>query len=97
MEPQPTPNELLDQVRDALRLKHYSYRTEQAYVGWITRTTKEEKVDLSNYEDYTDARDNCDGFSTTSTCTSAFTSPWGISPRSSSRNGGDVSTNSLLT
>jgi NhaP-type Na+/H+ or K+/H+ antiporter len=22
-------------VRDALRLKHYSYRTEQAYVGWI--------------------------------------------------------------
>ena len=39
MEPQPTPNELLDQVCDALRLKHYSYRTEQAYVGWITRTT----------------------------------------------------------
>jgi integron integrase len=27
----------LDQVRDALSLKHYSYRTEQAYVGWITR------------------------------------------------------------
>jgi len=27
----------LDQVRDTLRLKHYSYRTEQAYVGWITR------------------------------------------------------------
>jgi integron integrase len=24
-------------VRDALRLKHYSYRTEQAYVDWITR------------------------------------------------------------
>ena len=37
MEPQPTPKRLLDQVRDALRLKHYSYRTEQAYVGWITR------------------------------------------------------------
>jgi len=37
MEPQPTPKTLLDQVRDALRLKHYSYRTEQAYVGWITR------------------------------------------------------------
>jgi hypothetical protein len=37
MEPQPTPNRLLDQVRDALRLKHYSYRPEQAYVGWITR------------------------------------------------------------
>jgi hypothetical protein len=24
---------LLDQVRNAIRLKHYSYRTEQAYVG----------------------------------------------------------------
>ncbi|GAB2902979.1 integron integrase [Uliginosibacterium flavum] len=28
---------LLDQVRDRLRLKHYSIRTEQAYVGWIKR------------------------------------------------------------
>jgi integron integrase len=28
---------LLDQVRDALRVRHYSYRTEQAYVGWIRR------------------------------------------------------------
>ena len=37
MEPQATPKKLLDQVRDALRLKHYSYRAEQAYVGWITR------------------------------------------------------------
>ena len=31
------PKKLLDQVRDALRLRHYSYRTEQAYVGWIKR------------------------------------------------------------
>ena len=31
------PRKLLDQVRDALRVKHYSYRTEQAYVGWIRR------------------------------------------------------------
>lgn len=30
-----TPPKLLDQVRDRLRLKHYSLRTEQAYVGWI--------------------------------------------------------------
>jgi integron integrase len=37
MEPQPTSRKLLDRVRDALRLKHYSYRTEQAYIGWITR------------------------------------------------------------
>ena len=28
---------LLDKVRDALRLRHYSRRTERAYVGWIRR------------------------------------------------------------
>src|SRR5258708_2558992 len=28
---------LLDQVRDVLRMKHYSLRTEQAYVNWIKR------------------------------------------------------------
>lgn len=28
---------LLDQVREALRLKHYSYRTEESYVDWIRR------------------------------------------------------------
>jgi len=28
---------LLDQVRNHLRLLHYSYRTEQSYVGWIER------------------------------------------------------------
>jgi integron integrase len=28
---------LLDQVRDNLRVKHYSYRTEQTYVEWIRR------------------------------------------------------------
>jgi len=28
---------LLDRVRDRLRLKHYSLRTETAYVGWIKR------------------------------------------------------------
>jgi integron integrase len=31
------PKKLLDQVRDAIRLKHYSYRTEQTYVQWIRR------------------------------------------------------------
>ena len=29
------PVRLLDRVRHALRVKHYSYRTEQAYVYWI--------------------------------------------------------------
>jgi hypothetical protein len=28
---------LLDQVRYAIRTKHYSYRTEEAYVNWIIR------------------------------------------------------------
>lgn len=31
------PKKLLDQVRDAIRLKNYSYRTEQSYVDWIER------------------------------------------------------------
>jgi integron integrase len=31
------PQKLLDQVREAIRTKHYSYRTEQTYVQWIKR------------------------------------------------------------
>jgi integron integrase len=31
------PVKLLDQVREQLRLKHYSYRTEQVYLHWIKR------------------------------------------------------------
>src|SRR5271157_139986 len=31
------PKKLLDQVSDALRTKHYSYRTEQTYIDWIKR------------------------------------------------------------
>src|SRR5690606_14406458 len=31
------PPKLLDQVRQRLRVKHYSLRTEQAYVGWVRR------------------------------------------------------------
>jgi hypothetical protein len=31
------PRKLLDQVRDTIRLKHYSYRTEQSYIHWIRR------------------------------------------------------------
>ena len=29
--------ELLDRVRERIRAKHYSLRTEQAYVTWIRR------------------------------------------------------------
>jgi site-specific recombinase XerD len=31
------PRKLLDQVREVIRLKHYSYRTEKTYVQWIRR------------------------------------------------------------
>jgi hypothetical protein len=34
---EPKPKKLLDQVRDAIRLKHYSDRTEESYVYWIRR------------------------------------------------------------
>lgn len=37
MQSQPPPKKLLDQARDTLRRKHYSFRTEQAYVDWIKR------------------------------------------------------------
>ena len=38
--PAPTPvskPKLLDLVRDAIRLRHYSIRTEQVYINWIKR------------------------------------------------------------
>ena len=31
------PKRLLDQVRETIRVKHYSIRTEEAYVAWIKR------------------------------------------------------------
>jgi integron integrase len=34
---QPNKPKLLDQVRDVIRRKHYSIRTEQAYIDWIKR------------------------------------------------------------
>jgi integrase len=33
----PSSKKLLDQVRDVIRLKHYSIRTEQSYTDWIRR------------------------------------------------------------
>ena len=38
-----TPNpklKLLDQVREVMRLKHYSIRTERCYCDWIRRYIK---------------------------------------------------------
>jgi hypothetical protein len=31
------PRKLLDQVRDFMRFKHYSLRTEKSYISWIKR------------------------------------------------------------
>ena len=31
------PKKLLDQVREQIRIRHYSIRTEDAYVSWIKR------------------------------------------------------------
>src|SRR5512135_1941852 len=33
----PKGKKILDQLRDAIRAKHYSYRTEQTYVDWCKR------------------------------------------------------------
>ena len=33
----PGKPKLLDQVRDVIRRKHYSFRTEQVYLDWIRR------------------------------------------------------------
>ncbi len=35
--PDKQPPRLLDRVREAIRVRHYSYRTEQQYVAWIRR------------------------------------------------------------
>lgn len=35
--PQPRPVRLLDQLRDALRVRHYSLRTEKSYAHWCKR------------------------------------------------------------
>ncbi len=35
--PKPPAKKLLDIVRDTIRLKHYSIRTEEAYLNWIKR------------------------------------------------------------
>jgi hypothetical protein len=33
----PAEPRLLDRVREVIRLRHYSIRTEQVYLQWITR------------------------------------------------------------
>ncbi len=31
------PKKLIDRARDAMRIKHYSISTEEAYIGWMIR------------------------------------------------------------
>jgi integron integrase len=38
--PMPTPPRLLDAVRAQIRMRHYSFRTQKAYVDWIVRFIK---------------------------------------------------------
>jgi site-specific recombinase XerD len=41
---EPKPKKLLDQVRDAIRLKNYAYSTEKTYVDWIERCIRFHKL-----------------------------------------------------
>src|SRR5215831_11444198 len=36
-EPSATPPRLLDQMREHIRLRHYSLRTERTYLDWVRR------------------------------------------------------------
>jgi len=50
----PQKPKLLDQVRQAIRTRHYSYRTEKAYIHWIKRYiffhNKRHPVDMGEAE-----------------------------------------------
>ena len=43
MSTEPRPKKLLEQVDDAIRLMHYSPRTEKSYVDWIRRLTRSQQ------------------------------------------------------
>ncbi len=40
---------LLDLVRNTIRLKHYAYRTEQSYLGWIKRYIHFHRTELGEF------------------------------------------------
>ena len=44
MDTSPPPKKLLDQLRDALRVKHYALSTENAYVDWAARFIRFHKL-----------------------------------------------------
>jgi hypothetical protein len=45
----PRPPRLLDRVRDAVRARHYSRRTEKAYVAWIRHPSEMGAAELTQY------------------------------------------------
>ena len=44
MDTSPPPKKLLDQLRDALRVKHYALSTENSYVEWADRFIRFHKM-----------------------------------------------------
>jgi hypothetical protein len=49
--PQPHKRNLLDQVRDTIRRKHFSIRTEQSYTEWIRRFILENGYDIRTVQE----------------------------------------------
>ena len=50
MSTEPRPKKLLEQVDDAIRLMHYSPRTEESYVDWIRRFIRSQQPKQSGLE-----------------------------------------------
>lgn len=43
------PKKLLDQLGDRIQLKHYSSRTEEAYVCWVSELILSQKAEASSF------------------------------------------------
>ncbi|CAN5812763.1 integron integrase [soil metagenome] len=56
-DPERQPPKLLDRVRDAIRTRHYSRQTEQAYVAWIRRYVRHHGMRHPAEMDVEDIRD----------------------------------------
>ena len=55
----PNPQaKLLDQVRDLMRLRHYSIRTEQSYCDWIKRSRSGIEANIYEPHPWTERQTN---------------------------------------
>ena len=61
MSTEPRPKKLLEQVDDAIRLMHYSPRTEESYVDWIRRFIRSQQPTQSGLEHQLSGRGYCYG------------------------------------